>query len=498
MKILFENKQLNEGPGAGYTVSGTLTNVKINRIVNYTVKDRDADVVEWIAEVIGSADFVDVHANSYYYGGTIDSTPVSIIRVAFEGEKEEPTVEDVKWALEKAKIEANLGGGWIHSTFDGYIDVDYNGIDNAPYTTGVEFKLTDQAAIDYLDRAVQNGNEETLYAVMDEDDWIMDSFETEEEAISFAKEHGLYKVQIVYQTEMFGDYDFDVDRGDVVWTADEDMEESLKESENNSSDVMKEIKWLLDGIIAIGPDDKINDQTDWKRLYTSASRIKKQLDKESSNIKESKSLTESFDEEDRIQALADYLGIDASEITNTYDYEYETPEGDYYVVDEYEARELAEQDIESLYDDLGIESFTPDFRDWIIRNALDNDWFEDAVRESMESYVEDIAYEDGRLEEELLEAGIITEEDVENGYDEDDAKEEYVVKLVYDAGHPVDYCADNFGWDWVTTMAFENNLIDMQAVIDECIDMDGIAHFIARYDGEEHDLGNGLYAYRTN
>jgi hypothetical protein len=28
--------------------------------------------------------------------------------------------------------------------------------------------------------------------------------------------------------------------------------------------------------------------------------------------------------------------------------------------------------------------------------------------------------------------------------------------------------------------------------------MDGIAHFIARYDGEEHDLGNGLYAYRTN
>jgi hypothetical protein len=42
------------------------------------------------------------------------------------------------------------------------------------------------------------------------------------------------------------------------------------------------------------------------------------------------------------------------------------------------------------------------------------------------------------------------------------------------------------------------NLIDMDEVVDQCIYEDGIAHFIARYDGEEHELGNGLYAYRTN
>lgn len=62
------------------------------------------------------------------------------------------------------------------------------------------------------------------------------------------------------------------------------VNESLKE--DVSPNTIKEIEWLLDGIINIGPDDKINDQTDWKRLYTTASRIKKQLDKET--LKESK------------------------------------------------------------------------------------------------------------------------------------------------------------------------------------------------------------------
>ncbi len=280
---------------------------------------------------------------------------------------------------------------------------------------------------------------------------------------------------------------------------------------------MKEIEWLLDGIIAIGPDDKINDQTDWKRLYTSASRIKKQLDKNPQEIQESKSLTESFDDEDRIQALAEYLGIDPSEISNTYDYEFETPEGDYYVVTQEEAEQLAKEDIENLYDDLGLESFTTYFRDWIIMNALDNDWFEEAVRESYESYVEAIEDEassmgyDNRLIEEIHDHQVLSDDDFEEdedgepnlrelkeGIDIDDKKEEFVDLLVENAGNAVDYCGDNYGWDWVAEMASQHNLIDMDEVVDQCIYEDGIAHFIARYDGEEIELENGLYAYRTN
>lgn len=217
-------------------------------------------------------------------------------------------------------------------------------------------------------------------------------------------------------------------------------------------------------------------------------------------ISDNKPLQEDAEVNERVQALADYLGIDASEVKpmSYSEYEFETDEGDYLVVDESEARELAEEDIRNLFDELGLDSFTPDFRDWIIMNALDTDWFEDAVKESYENYVENIEYEEGRLEEELLDAGIITEEDIENGYDEDDAKERYVDYLVDGAGDPVDYCGDNFGWDWVSEVATQHNLFDLDKFVEECIYQDGVAHFIARYDGNEIELDNGLYAYRTN
>jgi hypothetical protein len=141
------------------------------------------------------------------------------------------------------------------------------------------------------------------------------------------------------------------------------------------------------------------------------------MDKNTQEIKESKSLTEDFDEDERIQALAEYLNIDPSEISNIYDNEFETPEGDYFVVDEYEARELAEDDIRNLIDDLGLDSFTPDFKDWIIMNALDGEWFEDAVKESYEYYVEDIEDEassmgyENRLIEEMHDHQVLSDDD---------------------------------------------------------------------------------------
>lgn len=230
-----------------------------------------------------------------------------------------------------------------------------------------------------------------------------------------------------------------------------------------------------------------------------------------------KSLTEDISDDDRISALAEYLDISEDEIKLIWDYEYETPEGDYLVVTEDEAEELAREDIINLYDDIGLESFTPYFRDWIIMNALDNDWFEEAVRESYEYYVEDIEDEassmgyDNRLIEEMHDHQVLSDDDFEidedgepnlrelkEDIDIDDLKEEFIDLLVEDAGNAVEYCGDNYGWDWVTQMATQNNLIDMNEVVDQCIYEDGVAHFIARYDGDEHELENGLYAYRTN
>lgn len=210
-------------------------------------------------------------------------------------------------------------------------------------------------------------------------------------------------------------------------------------------------------------------------------------------------LTENFDEEQKLLALAKYLGCDADECEAPGGNQFITPDGcEYYVVTEEEAEQLAREDIENLFDELGLDSFTDYFRSWIINNALDQEWFKEAVEESTIAYVDDIGYEDGRLEEELLDRGIITEDDIADGYDVDKAKEEYVEALMSDIDDYVEYCGFNFGWDWVTQVATRERLIDMDAVVEQCIMEDGIAHFISRYDGEEHDLGNGLFAYRTN
>ena len=242
-----------------------------------------------------------------------------------------------------------------------------------------------------------------------------------------------------------------------------------------------------------------------KILYENKPIKESYINKSLSDIKESKSLTEDFDEDERIQALAKYLDIEPSEISNIYDYEFETPEGDYLVVDEGEAEQLARDNIENFIDELGIEGFSEDFKQWIENNAIDTDWFKDAVTEYMEAYADDIENEsssddrfENRLEEEMYDAGIIDDEDLENGYDFDSSRFDFIERLVNNAGDPIDYCRDNFGSDWVSQVAKENNLYDIDEIVDEAINWDGVAHFISRYDGKEIELGNGLFAYRTN
>lgn len=229
------------------------------------------------------------------------------------------------------------------------------------------------------------------------------------------------------------------------------------------------------------------------------------------------SLNEDYTEQDRAQALADYLGIDVADVDNIYDNEFETPEGDYLVLDEDESYQYAKDGIESIYDDIGLEAFTSWMVDWIYDNALDTDWFEDFFREDYESYLDDIESEvaykgdyENRLIQELHENGDITDDDFETSEDGDvdyskfigdidSAKESFVNSRLRDIeGSYIEEYKSNFGKDALKDVVDRFNLIDLDAVKDECIDNDGVAHFISSYDGDEHELGNGLYAYRTN
>lgn len=217
---------------------------------------------------------------------------------------------------------------------------------------------------------------------------------------------------------------------------------------------------------------------------------------------------------ERLQALANYLGVEPNYFEEeSYDdnaFESKEYNEEYLVLTEEEAYDYAVQDIKNIYDDLGLESFTPEFQDWIINNAVGDAWFTDAFDEMNQSYVDDIETEsddvyENRLISELVDEGILTEEDFDN-WGEDyptlkdsvnlvDKKIEYVERLTPD--DPIKEYKDEFDED-TFKKALDQAGIDLNMVAEEAISQDGVAHFIASYDGNEIDLGNGLFAYRIN
>lgn len=163
--------------------------------------------------------------------------------------------------------------------------------------------------------------------------------------------------------------------------------------------------------------------------------------------------------QEKLQAIANYLEVDPSYFEEeSYDpniFESKEYNESYVVLTEEEAREYAKRDIESVFDDLGLMSFTKSFQDWILKNAVD-----------IEAFAEEY-FHDGTTADDI---DLI---DLRDSYGKD-GRGNYVV------------------------YADIEPYVDMEKIVEECIRLDGIAHFIAMYDGKEIDLGNGLYAYRVN
>lgn len=220
-------------------------------------------------------------------------------------------------------------------------------------------------------------------------------------------------------------------------------------------------------------------------------------------------------DEARKRALAEYLGIDESEVENTYTNAFEANGETWLVLTYKEAEDEARMSIESLYDDMGLESFSESFREWIIDNCLDLDEVRNWMLEDYRNYVDDIEYESDstygdRLIQELYDEGILTDEDFEVDEDEDilydtlkdeidldEKKEEYIERLT-DSMDPVEWLHDIYGDRELGEVLVDNALIDLDEVVEECIRIDGLGHFIASYDGDMVDLSDTLYGFRLN
>lgn len=197
--------------------------------------------------------------------------------------------------------------------------------------------------------------------------------------------------------------------------------------------------------------------------------------------------------EEKIKALAEFLGIEESEIEedmNNHKY-FRTEDEEYMVLTDEEADEVFYDYESELIDELGLDAFTDWARDDIIKNCLDVDWFEDYFREDYESYANDIETESAssdeyanRLEEEMAEAECA---DVEEFID-------YLVDSIrYDF---VGQFKFNFGEEMLTEVIMNNNLLDMDAVVDYIKEQDGRG-ILAGYDGIENEEGE-YFIYRIN
>ncbi len=142
--------------------------------------------------------------------------------------------------------------------------------------------------------------------------------------------------------------------------------------------------------------------------------------------------------------------------------------------DDSSADELAMDYIRDLYDEMGPESFSPEF---------------------VKHYVT-VSETDAR---------IIAGEEVDNRYeDEDDRDEDAEMEEAAEIADkiendPIGYFCDELGLYTEEELMKQNFImIDTDRLFKDAIDQDGRGHFISSYDGDEIELPCGAYAYRIN
>ncbi len=208
-----------------------------------------------------------------------------------------------------------------------------------------------------------------------------------------------------------------------------------------------------------------------------------------------------FGDDPHVAALAAYLDLspeEAKNIKDVGDSYYRTGKSEYIVATDDEAQELAHDSEVDLLEGIGTEGLNLD-----ISQFIDTKWFEDAERESFESYVDDIENEGDRLKKELKDQSLIEEdEDLdEDGEikDIDEKKRQYVEKHLKDIDDFVQYYIDNFGREKFDAVVKRYDLIDYDALADEIISIDGRGSVLNHYDGIEDEVeidGVTYYIYR--
>ena len=186
----------------------------------------------------------------------------------------------------------------------------------------------------------------------------------------------------------------------------------------------------------------------------------------------------------KIKAINNY-GAEVKDIEKVEDNIFTMNNGEeYYVLTNEEAQEIYVDSQTELINDLGLEGFTEYAQQYIIDNCLNIDWFNEAMNESNENYVYDLEEED--LQELLDEYDVETAEELINEFNSQ-----------YENGYQ--WYKENFGTEDIQYLINKHDLLNIDAVIEFCQEVDGRGHIIASYDGIENEVeidNTTYYIYR--
>lgn len=195
------------------------------------------------------------------------------------------------------------------------------------------------------------------------------------------------------------------------------------------------------------------------------------------------------------EALAEDLGVVEEDVIEKEDNVYEVDGEEYLVLTDDEAEKEFKEDGESLIDEIGIESFTENFKDYIRLNLIATKDVLSVIEEMMENYVNDLDEEE--LRDELEAHGLLSEDEELLKEDINAFKIDLIDDLVNEIEDPTDWLIEQFGEKEFWTMM--KDYIDMDEIIDTIKEWDGRGQILAQYDGIEREIyGTDYYYYRID
>jgi hypothetical protein len=227
--------------------------------------------------------------------------------------------------------------------------------------------------------------------------------------------------------------------------------------------------------------------------------------------------TEDFETRAKAE-LAKALGVDAGDLSEGKTYfpfdekesvSFEGAGGEYTVFHEADADDIAKASVRNDFEGPHAEGFDLFNQDFLMRHVDQG-----KLNSYMDQVFDEFARQDvGELsvsekQEWLKENGHL--EDKEDGSDHDEAEietawneheDEWVESYVSDRmgdDNGQTWWEENVGEDDFKKIVKDQGFFDIDGIVEDAVSEDGAGHFMSSYDGELHEIGDGLAYVRTN